>query len=862
MIHSLDDPREAPLAQVGGKAKALMETTRAGFPVPEGFVLSVDFFQSWTRAVMSMDVWQEFLAEPSSQTCQALQQAAKLMRFTPEQRAALDGELDHMRAEASYAVRSSSPEEDLGRISFAGQYESFLGVTVPDLEASIAAAFASMLSFRVVQYKRQHHLPIDNPRIAVICQRQIAPAVSGVAFSLNPHNNAFDEAVINASFGLGEAIVSGRVTPDTYLVDKVGRRILDKTIASKSVGVWLQAGGGTIERPSPAPDFPALTDSQILDVATLVADCEKHYARPVDIEWAIEDQMLYLLQARPITTYNPLFPEMISAPGAPKYLYVDLNIATQGFFDPVSEAGLDVWSRMLPVAKQGTMPKGFDGFFFDVGGREYIHISNMIKALGARVALKMLGILDAETAEVFTSADLIRQYKSPASSKKMRRAVRRMVWLSARSVPGIVGAMLNPDRATAKLERSLASGFGFYKQDLLGQETFRDCVERGVAQFGRLTSANGGGSGVYLSALQAMRRLNKMFKGEGVDELVGLLGAASPTNPTARMGRQMLELASYPELQHTATEDEFAQKLTNGGYSDAFMKAYTDYMERFGARGFKEIDIAAPRTSENPRAFFRQLKALDVEHNNARALAQRKKAAYDQLLDLAKRRGIQRQFVHVAARYITQIGFREAWKYLFVVMIGELRKRALELGRRFTDEGRLDSIHHVFDLTVEQIGAAETDSRLDLRALRERNLQPRQAVSHVWDWPKIVDSRGKIYRHIPTDAEGDLIGHGISAGMVRGRAKVLASPYQKPLNEGEILVTRATEPAWTPIFMNAAGVVLEVGGPLQHGAIIAREYNLPAVSGISHVTDVIKDGDLLQVDGTSGRVRIIEGVQR
>jgi len=861
MIYSLDYQGEAPLAQVGGKAKALMETARAGFNVPGGFVLSVDFFRPWTSEVTSTDLWQRFMDEPSSQACRALQDSARMLRFTPEQRAGLDGQLDSIPAEVSYAVRSSSPEEDLAQISFAGQYESFLGVKVPDLESSIAAAFASMLGFRVVQYKRQHDLPIDKPRIAVICQRQIASAVSGVAFSLNPNNNAFDEAVINASFGLGEAIVSGQVTPDTYIVDKVGRCILDKEIAAKSVGVWLQEDGGTIERSNAAPESAALTDTQILDVAALAGDCEKHYGRPMDIEWAIEDETLYLLQARPITTYNPLFPEMITAPGAQKYLYLDLNIATQGFFEAVSELGLDVWSRMLLVAKQGTMPKGFDGLFFDVSGREYIHISNLVKALGTKNFIKLLAAMDAETADIFKSVDLVRQYKSPASSKKMKRAVRRYIWVFARSVPGIVGAMLDPDRATAKLERSLESSYRFYKQDdLLWRGTFRDNVERGVAEFGRLVSTNFGG--VYLSALLAMRRLNKMFKGQGVDELVGLLGAASPTNPTAKMGRQMLELASSPEVQRTATEEQFAEKLTGGEYSDAFITAYSDYMERFGARGFKEIDIAEPRTSENPRAFFRQLKALNIEHNNARLLAQRKEAAYQQLLALAEKRGIQRRFIRTATRYTTQIGFREAGKYLFVVMIGELRKRALELGQRFTDAGRLDSVNQIFDLTVDQVGAAETDARLDLRALREQNLQPRKAVSHVRDWPKTVDSRGKIFRHVPIGEAGDLAGHGISAGVVRGRAKVLASPYQKPLENGEILVTRATEPAWTPIFMNAAGVVLEVGGPLQHGAIIAREYNLPAVSGISQVTDLIKDGDLLEVDGTTGRVQIIEGAPR
>jgi rifampicin phosphotransferase len=344
-----------------------------------------------------------------------------------------------------------------------------------------------------------------------------------------------------------------------------------------------------------------------------------------------------------------------------------------------------------------------------------------------------------------------------------------------------------------------------------------------------------------------------------VDEAVGLLSAASPTNPTAQMGRKMFELAAFPELQDTATEAEFLHKLESGGYSKEFMDAYADYMERFGARGFKEIDVAVPRTTENPGAFYRQLKALNIGQNNESALKERKQAAYRQLLELARRRGKEKRFVRSAQRYMTQLGFREAPKYMFVTMIGELRKKALALGRQFAAQGRLAAPEQIFDLTVAQVSGAETNPALDLRALREKNLGPRRAVAHIKDWPKIVDSRGKIFRYIRPSEAGDLAGEAISPGVVRGKAKVLASPYEKPLEKGEILVTRATEPAWTPVFINAAGVVLEVGGPLQHGAIIAREYNLPCVSGINGATGLIKDGDLIEVDGTSGLVKLIRG---
>lgn len=851
MIYPLSSKIIPSLFQVGGKAKALIETTQAGFNVPEGFVLAVEFFQPWTDQIKSCDLWRAFLQAPGRETCAALQERARHFCFTFEQHATIESQLAQMPSEAIYAVRSSSPAEDLAQASFAGQYETILGVRRSDLERNIAETFSSMLDFRVVEYKRHNNLPVDNPHIAIIVQKQIRSELSGIAFSLNPNNNAFDEAMINASFGLGEAIVSGQVTPDTYVVDKVKKAILEKKIVHKSIGIWLKENGGTVEKPNLTPEAQALTDEQILEVAALAEKCEVNYGKPMDIEWAIEDGRLYLLQSRPITTYNPLFPEMITRPGERKNLYMDMNIMMQGFFDPVSELGLDIWSRMLPAATGGIFPRGFDGVFFDVGGREYVHMSNF--AHGMKDDFRSFASYDLEIREVFKSLNFDHEYKALIKTKKMKKIAWAALPMIFRMIPSMFRGVINPDKATRECQQSLEAAYCFYKRDLLDVGPFGEIVKRGVAEYARLIFNM---MGVLLPRQLARNYLEKLFRDQSVDEAVGLLSAASPTNPTAQMGRKMFELASFAELQDTPTEAEFVQKVANGGYSQAFMRAYTDYMERFGARGFKEIDIAVPRATENPGAFFRQLKALNIQQNNENALKERKRAAYQQLLELAKLRGEEKQFVSNAQRYMTQLGFRESPKYMFVVMIGELRKRALELGRQFVSQGRLDSPEQVFDLTVDQVSQAETDPGLDLQSLREKNLAPRRTVAHIKDWPKIVDSRGKIYRYIRPSETGDLAGEAISPGVVRGKAKVLASPYEKPLEKGEILVTRATEPAWTPVFMNAAGVVLEVGGQLQHGAIIAREYNLPCVSGIHDVTRLIKDGDLLEVDGTAGTVHL------
>ena len=596
MIYTLHSQEIPALAQVGGKAKALIEITQAGFNVPDGLVLPVDFFQPWTDEIKSSDLWREFLQAATRETCTALKERARQLRFTPEQCAAIDQQLAQMPQSAAFAVRSSSPEEDLSQTSFAGQYETILGVTRPGLEKSVAEAFSSMLDFRVVEYKRQNHLPIDNPRIAIIVQKQIKSEVSGIAFSLNPNNNAFDEAMINASFGLGEAIVSGHVTPDTYVVDKISQTILQKKINPKTVGLWLDEAGGTVEKPIAAPEAQALTDAQIIEVAALAADCEKHYGKPMDIEWAIEGGNLHLLQARPITTCNPLFPEMLTQPGEPKKLYLDLIILTQGFFEPFSVLGLDIWSRMMDVAKLGTMPQGKDGYVLNVGGREYSIISNMAKGMGKRV-FSMVQSYELPIREVFKSLDLEQEYMPPVKTEMMKQAGMATLKMGLSLAPLMIAGILNPKQQSLVFEKSTTETYRYYTQEMLKEGTFSEVVDHGNRKFGEMCKEY---LRVAISGLLSMNSLKNLFKDQGVDDLVALLGAASPTNPTAQMGLRMLELASYAELQNTATEDEFIQKLSYGVYSAAFANAYRDYLERFGARGLREVDIAIPRTSENP----------------------------------------------------------------------------------------------------------------------------------------------------------------------------------------------------------------------------------------------------------------------
>lgn len=373
LIYRFDGDLEPTLAEVGGKALSLIATTRAGLPVPGGLALSVAFFAPWTEAIKATREWADLLASNDKEACDRVKAIAAQMTLAKDQGAALDKALAALGGDAVFAVRSSSPEEDLAGSSFAGMYETFLGTTRDRLPGVVALAYASMFDIRVMSYKVRQGIALEGTAISVIVQRQVASDVSGVGFSLNPLNNCYDEAVIDASFGLGEAIVSGIVTPDHHVVDKVTREILETRVSEKAVALHLGPEGGMTRSAPVDPNAQALSEAQVIELTELIEATEDHYGFPVDIEWAFEDGQLYLLQARPITTYFPLFPEMITAPGAPKKLYMDMIAVTQGFSERLSILGADIWTIVLERLKRGALPAGPDGYILNLHGRQYFH---------------------------------------------------------------------------------------------------------------------------------------------------------------------------------------------------------------------------------------------------------------------------------------------------------------------------------------------------------------------------------------------------------------------------------------------------------------------------------------------------------
>ncbi len=455
--------QDATQAQVGGKGFSLIKLAGGGFPVPASMVLGVDFFAPWIQQLQAETTLRLQLQDDENSLkhkTSALQRAADKLVFNAWQKHALAAALDELETtpDQLFAVRSSSPEEDMEGASFAGMYATYLGVTAERLAECIRKVFVSCLDYRVVAYKRQKGFDFTQYGIAVVVMAQIDSDVAGVAFSINPLNNCYDEVVINANFGLGETVVAGNASPDTYIVDRVNQTILAKQIGSKQTALVLAERGGTRETSGPAAQTAALSDACILTLADMVARIERYYDMPMDIEWAWADDRFYMLQARPITTYIPLHPAFLTVPGEPKKLYLDLTLIEQGIQKPLSVMGTEcfrILSNAMGLSAAGVAVAEKPGdIIYAAGGRAYVNLTDEIMLEGQKGAAREYEGLDSAAAQIIREMDMA-PYKGKATAAGAWKTVKGIctaMFKSADTIAGIIQGNRHPDRLRAVID--------------------------------------------------------------------------------------------------------------------------------------------------------------------------------------------------------------------------------------------------------------------------------------------------------------------------------------------------------------------------------------------------------------------------
>lgn len=856
-------------SKLGGKGFSLMQMSNEGFAVPKGIILTTEFFSPWFNKIKETKPWahlSKHRPEDWRDCCQQLQALVQDFHFTQEQGAAVAEVKARLACHGDrFAVRSSSPDEDLLHCSFAGGYETFLGVTVEGLESAIIRCFASSLDHRVFIYKSQNGFDILRPSIAVIIQQQIDSDSAGVAFSLNPSTNDYDELVINANWGLGESVVSGQVTPDSFIIDKVSLNIIDRQIAKKAQAIKLASDCGSQAYTDTRSKEPSLSDSQLVELTKVVCQLEDFYQFPIDVEWAFHLGDLYILQARPITTYIPISEEMQTLPGKARRLYGDAALS-KGMTtnSPMSTMELDWHERFVSSFfkqhfKLALTPE--DGIIFFSGARMYLNYSNLIWLSSLKKMAKANAANDVLLGEILANID--ETHYRPHSRPKWIKiglvgSMFKIVWMSRHCIGSMLSGLFSPQKAHHKFLQSVETYQSLFARKLdysLPFLEFQNTYAKPMWQqvFNRSLAA--------LAAGLIAQKLIKFTVGKKNSKqikLVEKMQIGYEGNVVVDMGIALHHLAKQIPSEEFENISALSHKIIERKMPDRFMQDWDSFMAIYGCRGPEEMDVASPRYADDPKLALTQMSFMTGEDYNPKQVHQQQikqhKEAYTELIESLG--WFKRKIVcHMETVSSLFVGARDTPKHQIVLYKNALRQHLLLQADRLVQQGRLQRPEHIFDLTPEDL----KDNNLCLQERRQHHNEfSNKLKAQVRAFPQVIDSRGKIHRPAPSASNAnELIGMPVSSGVVTGLIKVLNTPDEKPIKPGDILVAYSTDPGWTPLFVSAAAIILEVGGILQHGAVVAREYGKPCVAGIDQVTSTLKDGQRVEVNGDTGTVSIL-----
>ena len=876
LIHLFPGSERASLAEVGGKGYSLIRMADAGFPIPSGAVLTTQFFAPWFDEIQASAPWKtltEATPDKWSTLCSALKGLAPTLRLTTPQQQALEVLRKNLAAQdegSLFAVRSSSPDEDLDSASFAGGYESRLGVRISILDNALRYCFASSLDERVLVYKKAHGFDYLSPSIAVVVQQQVDSDIAGVGFSLNPRTNDYDEAVFEANWGLGTSVVGGLASPDHFTVDKIDRQIVQKKRGAKQVSIRLNPDGGVVERQDLHTGEITLDDAQLGELTDVLCRIEALYEKPMDIEWAFADSRLYVLQARPITAYVPLPPEMLTTAGEPRRLYIDAALSKGMTINaPISSMGLDwmedIMSSLFEKIQLNIAPG--EGLVFSGGNRIYMNLSNLMWLVNPKRLSKSSTANDALLAEILANIDT-KRYRAPSRplwmGYRMLRFIPKILWWLRGFCWNTLWAVLSPQGAYRAYQQQVNAYEEALNKDVDDRLSLKEYRHMHTVHMARLMM------GVTMAALMA-----SLIALGSIDRIVGRRSPRAKAlaqklkrgfkgNLVVEMGIALFRLAKLLEPSDFEETARLAERVKNREMSTEFLSAWDVFLSRFGCRGPLEMDLASPRYADDPGLALRQMSFMSVDDDafdpqaaHLRQVAERQQA-YQELMSRSGwlRRALLRRIYRIIDLFA---GTRDTPKYHIVLLNYALRKRALIEGRRLVHEGRLDAAEDVFDLMFRDLESAALDPSLNLRKLREERTRfSKMLKAKVSVFPSVIDSRGRIIRPpFRREKPGQLSGMAVSPGVATGPVKILRNPYQKAIDKGDVLVAYTTDPGWTPLFVNAAAVVLEVGGTLQHGAVIAREYGKPCVVGIDGLMTKLYDGQMVEVDGTAGVIRLL-----
>jgi phosphoenolpyruvate synthase/pyruvate phosphate dikinase len=865
-VLGLQDIDKTKSMVVGGKGANLGELARIeGIRVPDGFCISTEAF---TRIIGETSSIHEYLDQLS---LLKVEDRDKIGELSGEIRRVIEGiaipedlheeitrRLSRHGEKNAYAVRSSATAEDLPAASFAGQQDTYLNIIGKEaILKHISTCWASLFTERAIIYRLQNGFDHRKVHLAVIVQKMVFPQAAGILFTADPVTSNRKVLSIDASFGLGEALVSGLVNADIYKVRN--GKVIDKKISTKKLAIYALKDGGTKEQEiePERQNRQALTDGQILQLERMGRTIEEHFGRPQDIEWCLVDDTFYIVQSRPITTLYPI-PE---ANDQENHVYVSVG-HNQMMTDAMSPLGLSFFLLTTPAPMRRA------------GGRLFVDITHQLASPDSRKKLiETFGRYDPLITDALMTIVGRKGFIKSSQDGKVRspgyidKVLSWSYLAQFENNPTIVPDLIQSSQTSLEeLKQTIQTKSG---ADLV------DFILEDIPQLKKILF-NPRSWDVIKIALYASSWINKrMMKWLGEKNVADTLSQSVSNNITSEMGLALLDVADvirpYPEVidyLKLVKDDDFLNELVKFPGGKETQDAIYAFLNKYGMRCAGEIDITKTRWSEKPttlvpmilsniRNFEPDASHRKFEQGRQEALNKEQELC-DRLRQLPDGKRKAKETKRMISLLRNFIGYREYPKYGMVHRYFIYKQALLKEAEQLVQANVIHEKEDIYYLTFEELREVVRTNNLDYPIIGKRKDEFK--LYEKLTPPRMITSDGEIIageykrENLPADA---MVGIPVSSGVGEGRARVILAIEDADLEEGDILVTAFTDPSWTPLFVSIKGLVTEVGGLMTHGAVIAREYGIPAVVGVENATKLIKDGQRIRVHGTEGYVEIL-----
>jgi rifampicin phosphotransferase len=868
LVLGFQEIAQTQLMLVGGKGLNLGELSNVhGIQVPEGFCITTEGYQKATEQNETFHALLEQLTMLKIEDRDQIREISRQIRqiilgveIPSDVANAVADYLSQFGDEHAYAVRSSATAEDLPHASFAGQHDTFLNIIGKEaILQHISKCWASLFTERAVTYRLQNGFDHRKVYLSVVVQKMVFPQAAGILFTADPVTSNRKVLSIDASFGLGEAMVSGQVNADNYKV--CNGKVIDKKISTKKMAIYSLKDGGTTEHviEPESQNRQVLTEEQMIHLERMGRKIEEHFGRPQDIEWCLADNTFYIVQSRPITTLYPI-PE---ANDEENHVYVSVG-HNQMMTDSMKPLGLSFFllTTNAPMRK--------------AGGRLFVDVTHgLASPVSREFLLDSLGksdpLIKDALVTIIERGDFI---KSLPNDKKEQSPVKSVKGMPAAGFqaqieyePTIVTDLIKSSQTSIEdLKQNIQKKSGL---DLL------NFIQEDLQQLKKILF-DPQSLGVIKAAMDASSWINeKMNEWLGEKNIADTLSQSVPNNITSEMGLALLDVADiirpYPEViayLQQVKDDHFLDELIKFEGGQETHDAIIAYLNKYGMRCVGEIDITKTRWSEKPITLvpmiLSNIKNFEPNASNRKfklgqcVALKKEQELLDRLMKLPDGEQKAKETKRMIDIIRNFIGYREYPKYGMINRYFVYKQALLKEAEQLVQTGVFVEKEDLYYLTFEELHEVILTKKLDNKIIRKRKEEYK--LYEKLTPPRVITSDGEIvtgeYKRENLPAEA-IVGLPVSSGVIEGRARVILKMEEANLEDGDILVTSFTDPSWTPLFVSIKGLVTEVGGLMTHGAVIAREYGLPAVVGLENATKLIKDGQRIRVHGTEGFIEIL-----